>query len=300
VVVDRVNPAWVTGDAAAALDSTTGLFRLMLPSGRHLAIATADTLAAAVVRFFADPNLVGNGRQSLVDDRGAPIDFDHLHLCRRLTYSESPIGELPAAAPGWTRRANASAWAMPFCGTDETAQLSIGIPDAPTDLTVVDGHLVFRAIGGGANFLSAGIPTRYPSGLPLPPETAVKSVFERTAARTIAVPTAYNQPVSDLLQMPLCASWRLHLERAVAVYNRVARDTQFVADLFVGHAAACYADSVAFFIPAPIQPTTFVVRFSKDTTGASGPFSALDSVAAPLVGPTRFERVDVLARSALP
>jgi hypothetical protein len=167
----------------------------------------------------------------------------------------------------------------------------VGIPDGPTDVQIVAGQLVLRQFGGGADFDEVGVPLRFPVGLPLTPEAAVKTVFERTGVRTTAVPTAFDQ-FSDLRigQYALCASWRIRLEHPVSVTSMSSGGVLETSELFVRHVPACFSDTTGFFVAVPPQPTAIVVRFPRDTTGR-GTVTDFDSAVAPLVGPTRFERV---------
>lgn len=290
----RVDPAWVTAEAASAVDPASGLFVFSDPGARYVTLASAETIAVAVARFLGDPALIGNGPASLQEDRGGSIDFGRLLPCQRAIYSWTPVGDFPPPVPGWVRRAYSSHWAVPLCGEDGTAQLSVGVPDAPQDIRVVDGHLVFRQTGGGGtDFDDVGIPFRFPSGLPLTPEAAVQAVFERTGVRTRLVPTAFNQFETGVGQFPLCASWRIALEHAVMAREDSSGATRSVEELYVRHGPACFSDAVVFFVPAPVQPTNFRVRFPRDTTGRGNPADR-DSAEAPLVGPTNFERVTVM------
>jgi len=286
----RVEEAWVVGDAAAAVDPSSGLFRLPDPGARYLTRDVAETIAVAVARFLGDPALLGNAVAFLQQDRGGVIDFDHLAPCARATYSMTPVGELPPQAPGSLRRAYSSHWAIPLCGSDGTAQLSVGIPDGPRDVQVVDGRLVFRQIGGGTDFDEVGVPIRYPTGLPLTPEAAVQAIFTRTGVRTRTVPSAFNQFDRSVGQFPLCASWRIQLEHAVLVRGDSSGTTRSIDELFVRHAPACFSDSTVFYAGTPEQPTTLMVRFPRDTTVGSS-LSDRDSAEVTLVGPIRFERV---------
>ena len=281
----RVKAAWVTGVAAAAVDSASGQFLLALPVGRDVSLLAADTLAVAVAHDFGDAIY----RRA---HWGVPLDVSHLHPCARATYSFSAVGELPPSVPGMLRLLFSSHWVIPVCGLDETAQLSIAIPDAPRNIRVIGGSLRFGMSGiGGMEFQQSPVTFRYPTGLPFTPEQAVQAVFERTGVRTTDIPTAYDQSENRwTAELAVCASWRVRLEHTVAVRSEITGATRQADELFVRRSPTCRSNDVAFFVPLPDQPTTFPMEFPKDTTRADR-FAQRVYVSVPLVGPTRFERV---------
>jgi hypothetical protein len=287
----RAQPSWVTGQAAVALDSASGLFRLPVPTGRFSGVARAETLAMAVAKFLGESDLVGNGRDEFVRQHGSQIDFNHLHPCARAIYSVSPIGELPPSAPGWQRRSFAPLWGIALCESHAGVALSISIPDAPWDVTVSpDGSLKFRqGPVGGADFMITGIPTRYNDGLSLGPEAAVSALFDVTGVRINEVPSAYNQYERRLGTAAYCSSWRLRLEHPIAVTEVATGASRSVDELFVRRAAGCFSDSVAFFAPSRDQPTSLVLAVARDTMTLDAPLS--DTISVALTGPLSFQRV---------
>jgi hypothetical protein len=288
-----VDSTWVTGPVLASVDHTTGLFRLADPSPALMSLASADSLAVAAARWLANPNLIGNLVPALEQEHGSSIHFTTLQPCARPIYSRGPVGDIPAPVPGWARRGLASHWAIPLCTPAGDAELSVGIPDAPRDLLIRDGTLVLRQLGGGGDFDVTGIPTRFPSGLPLTPEDAVAALFHAAHVRVSRVPDAYNQYSGLGWQLPLCASWHLTVEQPVSVRVDSTGAVRQATEIFVRHAPACFSDTVVFFVAAPQQRPSMLVRFPKDTL--SGTLSgATDTAAVSLVGPTVFEQVTVL------
>lgn len=290
----RVRPEWVIGEAADALDPISGQFRLPDPHPAYVGLPSAETLAVAVARFYGDPNQVGNGPSVVQQDRGGPIDFNELQVCSRAIYSVSPFGEFPPEVPGPTRRAWGSAWAIALCGKDATAQLSIGVPDHPMDVRVVNGKIVFRQFGGGEDFSAVGVPYRYPLGLPLTPEEAVAEVVQLTGRVVTRVPVGFNQHDNrGIGQFPLCASWKVEVDQAVSVRSEASGVAAQTRELFVRRAPACFSDSIAIYTATADQPTSRWIVFLKDTTG-TGTNTDLDSVQVTLTGPVAFERVTVV------
>jgi hypothetical protein len=291
-----VDAAWVTGEAARTLDPATGRFVLALPAGRFVSRLAAESVAVAVARSYANPNLLGNARAVLEQDRGGPIDFSRLRPCHRTTYATGPVGELPAAAPGWVRRGLGPQWAVPLCAPGRAdAQLSVGVPDGgPRDFAVAGDTLArdsFRQLGGGNNWTTVGVPSRFPSGLPLTPEEAVAAVARATARRVADRPAAYDGPGKNF---PLCASWRLVLDAPVRVRGDSTGRERLTSELYVRRAPACFSAAVRLYVALPAPAAVQWVRFPRDTTGrSSAGLAELDSVAAPVVGPAAFEAVTV-------
>lgn len=290
-VQPRAKPEWVVGEAAAALDTVSGLFRLALPSGLHVSLATAESLAVAVVPVYASTGPFSNTRAVLEADRGAPIAFDRLRTCARVTYSQSAFVDFPPEVPPYLRRAKGSAWAIPLCGSDGSVHVSVGVPDNPTDLRVVNGELKIPQGGGSAYFASAGVPVRFSWGLPLTPEGAVAAVFESTGRRVSTLPTAYDQRDDNGIgQLPLCASWRLEVELPVTVRRDIDGQEESVREFFVRRGPACYSEDVLLYITADNQPATAWLFFPIDTSGSG---TTMDSAKVNLSGPIRFDRVTV-------
>jgi hypothetical protein len=291
----RVRPEWVTGEAAAALDSSTGLFRLSYPTPQRVTVAAADSFALAAARLIGSPNPLNTASQTVEKDRGAPIDFDYLSLCERVLYVHSPFGGFPLEVPGYARRAWGPHWAVSLCGRDGTAQLSIGVPENVMDVQIVNGTLVRpRTQGGGNDFSGAGVPPRFPFGLPLTPEEAVAVVHQMSSQRASTLPSAFNQ-LDDrgFGQLPLCASWRLSVEAPVRVRNEKTGAVTATQELFVRRFPACYSDSIALYVASANQPTTWPLFIPKDTV-TNNPGAGIDTIKVSLVGPVLFEKVSVV------
>lgn len=272
------------------VDAATGLFRLNLPAGRFVTRLAAESLAVADAKWLGNPALTGNLRPDLEREHGGVISFDLLGPCERPTYAVSGYADFPPSVPGWLRRGLGSQWAIPLCQIGGVAELSVGIPDEPRDLTVVDGQLMFRQVGGGNDLNTYGIPVRFPSGLPLTPEEAVAFVYASTRTRTSDIPTAYNQWQDGHPNLPLCASWRVPLERPTSVRDVETGEIMLVAELYVRHLPTCMSDGLALYVSQTVQPQAAWVRFPKDTSGL-GNLLDVDSALVPLSGPTLFRRV---------
>lgn len=285
----RVKPEWVIGEAASALDTLSGTFRLVLPGSATVGLMSAETLALAVARLYSDPNMIGNGPAQAEQDRGGPIDFGRLRLCARPTYSVSPLTNLPSTLPAAVRRGWSSQWAIPLCGGDGEVGLSVGVPDEQMDVRVVDGQIVFPGGTSGNDFSTVGVPPRFPFGLPLTPEEAVATVVAQTGRVITHVPVAYDQHDDrGIGELPLCASWRIRVDVPVDIRTN-AGELRLIDEFFVRRTPACFSDAVALFAPRSEQPSTrWLAYVAQD--------NRIDSVQVSVSGPVAFEEVTVLAR----
>jgi hypothetical protein len=294
---DRVDSDWVTGEAASAVDPTTGQFTLPAVTGTHVSLSSAQAVAVAVVRLWADPDHAGNIREILAQDRGGPIAFGELRVCSRPVYVRSAFVDFPAAAPRWLARAHGPQWAIPFCGRHGAAQLSVGVPDNPMDISLVNGEIVIPETGGESSFTGVGIPHRFPSGMPVSPEAAVGAVAQRTGKRIVRVPVPYNQLTNGVGEFPVCASWRVEIEEAVDVRSEVTGQVRSVREFYVRHFPSCFSDSIALHAAEPTQPVSRWLRFRVEPAGTGLP-EETDSVQVQLAGPIFFERVTVVGAPA--
>ena len=282
----RVQPAWVTGEAAAAVDPVSRQFRF---PDRHeyVSLVSAESLAVAVARFYAQFGVDGSGPSWIAKDRGGPVHFNALQVCGRAVYSLSPFGSFPPAVPGWARRGLGPQWAIALCADGTNAELSVGVPDNPMDVRLENGRIIFRQFGGGSDFTATGVPIRYASGLPLTAEEAVATIFQATGRLVNRVPVAFN----GFHAFPLCSSWKIEIDQPVRVKSESGAITE-TREFFMQHVPACFSSETGFFIAAAQQPSADWVLFPKDTTGTSRDMT-LDSAQVSLTGPVKFERVTI-------
>lgn len=282
--IPRVDASWLTGSALTALDRGTGTFVLDLPATPTVPLARAESLAVLAARWVGHPSNFGNAAAVLQwVDRGGPIDFMNLKPCMRRTYVHDGYAEAPENAPSWLRRMTGPYWAIPLCAERPEVQLSAGIADNVLETRIIGGELVLPAQGGQLDWSLTGVPHRFPTGLPLGPEEAVRHVYQATARRIDRVPVAFDQ-LSDegFGQFPLCASWRVHIEGPVWVWNDATGAMELRDEFYVKRAPACFSDEVAMFVPAAVQPATRWFRTS---------FEGRDSVEVRIEGRVLFQRV---------
>jgi hypothetical protein len=162
------------------------------------------------------------------------------------------------------------------------------------DIQIANGTIVrARAQGGGSDFNAAGVPVRFPYGLPVTPEEAVAILYNLSGRRITTLPRAFNQ-LDDrgFGQLAHCASWRLSLETAVMVQSEATGATASSQQFFVRRYPACYSDSVAVYVASVSQPSLWPLIVPKDTI-TNDPSSGMDTVMVSVVAPVVFERVSI-------
>lgn len=284
----RVNPDWVVGAAASAVDPVSGLFLLTPRYDTELDAATARSLAAAYLSLTANEGPVGNTRLVAEQDRGTEINWSSLQPCGRTYVASSSLGPHPETVPRVYHRLNAAQWVVSFCGPRDV-ELSIGVSDAPTSLSIVNGTLVWDHPDSLAGvFTVTGVPKAFPSGIPLTPEDAVSFAFAMTRTRVAEPPEAFDQlGPGGIGQLPLCASWRLVFEDPVPVVPESGGPVEVVNELYVRHEPACFSTTIALYAADSPADENVWVRY---LTGLPNSPST-DSVLVRALGPSRFHRV---------
>jgi hypothetical protein len=273
----RVDPSWVTGAAAAAVDPTTRLFVIAPSSATQLTRAGADSTALAAVRFSLNPSTFGNGRTSLEEDRGGPIAaFDQVRVCGRAMLVETPFGTPLAPAPRNLLRFMSSAWTHTVCGPRGDPQVAVHTVDVVTGVRYIGADWVITDLDSiGQVHNSGGIPIGRAGGAPWPsPEDVLKRLLEATGVPIAEVPRP---------QFHWYPIWRFTLSTAV---EGLLDDGETSAPFTVVYARLVAEDSVEFFLPEEDQPTHVWGYFP-----ASFDPPVIDSVQFPVTKPILFRRV---------
>jgi len=130
--------------------------------------------------------------------------------------------------------------------------------------------------------MHTGVPFRFPTGLPLGPEEAVRHVYQATARRISKVPVAFEQVGDEGLgQLPLCASWRVRIEPPVWMWNEATGDG--AARRVLREAGARVPLAGGGDVRPRGEPTS-TRWFGTDLSGQ-------DSVEVRVTGPVLFQRV---------
>lgn len=280
----RVDPAWVTGEAAAGVDPATGLFVLAPPTTRELPLAAAESAAVAYIRFSLNPGTIGNARATLEAYRGAPVAaWDRLVPCGRTMLAQSPFAPAPTSAPRNLVRYMKSAWSVTLCGPNGDPQVAVGVSDTRSGARYVGADYLLADIDSISQMHSRiGIPRAWEGGV-LPSAEAVAGAFYAgTGVPIMRVPRPQIH-WAPLMRIPSLPLWEI--APAVTVMARLENGdmtgplTRIYARIFAG-------DSLGFYVPAASQPTQVWVPFPISLD----PF-IVDSVAIGVLQPIAFRRV---------
>lgn len=280
----RVDPAWVTGEAAAGVDPVTGLFVLAPPSTTELPAVAAESAAVAYIRFSLNPGTFGNERETLEDDRGAPIAaWDRLLPCGRTVHVQTPFAPAPATAPPILVRYMKSAWSVTLCGPDDDPQVAIGVADTRSGARFVGPDYLLADIDSiGQMHTSFGLPRAWAGG-PMPSaEAAVGALYGFTGVPIIRVP----RPVlhwAPLMTVPSFPTWDL---QTATTFTARFDNGELTSPLSRIYARLFTLDSIGFYVPAESQPAEVWMPFPV----SFDPF-VVDSAAIGVLQPIAFRRV---------
>lgn len=297
----RVDSAWVTSDLYSAIDPTTRIFSLGAAAPTYMTREKAEALAVASAHMLV-LSAFASVRVELEAQRGGPIAFSRLTACLATSYARTPIASIPQRVPGALRRAYSSAWSVALCNPGVAdAQLTIGVPDAPSDLPL-DGDSIktsaLRRTGGGADFFPLGLdPKLFAFGAALTPEEAVRAAFLATARKVSAVPESmlYFGREAQAFSLPICAAWHLWLDAPTRVRGILSRTERVVSELYVKRSPACTSRSIAIFIPVEPRASVLWILVPRDTTFAVDSLRSIsDSVQLPLNAPLTLEEAEIV------
>lgn len=222
----RLNRAFVTGGAAAALDADG---RFVLGSGRswtrsELNESDAKALADVYVHRFARTNAGFHERL-----RGKPINFEKLRPCGRAYYARSPYEEPAAGVPDAIVNVIAPRWIFTFCEDANDAAMSVAVATTATHLVMRDGRIDPMSLRG-SEFYGLGVPAG--KSMTVSPERAVERVATESGRRVAEVPVLV---LPGLPWEPLAARWLLVTEAAIRVRNAHGQPA-LLNSIYVGRA----------------------------------------------------------------
>lgn len=282
-VVVRLEPEWLGGAATTNVDWSERQFILPGNSTSAVPIARAESLAMALSALLAADALVGNVREALAADRGAPLAFDALSLCRRVTYTFSPANAGGVGLSPYQRRSLSNQWAIPLCTSGGDAVISVAVADAPIEAQILANDIAWdHAEAASGAFRLTGLRPEFGSGLPLSPEEAAGILYRRFETRIVSGPELVSQyEETNVGRSAHCGSWRFVLENTVEA--PVADGGALARDVFyVRRHPACISDEIAIFVERDSQPATFWTYLFQGTL--------VDSALVELHRPTRFTR----------
>lgn len=282
--VVRVDPQWVTGAAAAAVDPVTRLFVLQPGVSARLTPLAAESAAVAYIRFSLNPGTLGNARSTLESDRGAPIaQWNRLFPCGRTMYVESPVGAAPDSSQRNLIQYMRSAWSVTLCGPNGEPQVGVGVSDTRSGARFVGPDYLLADIDSiGQMHASMGL-RRSLGGAPHPsPEAAVRALFIATGVPVAAVPRPriHWAPLMTIATIPI---WELQLASAVTATFDNGESTPSFTRVFV---RLITEDSLEFSVPSEEQPDVLWMPYPI----SFDPF-VNDSLAFPVIHPVALRRV---------
>jgi hypothetical protein len=284
----RVEPQWVTGAAAAAVNPVTGLFALETSSTSALTPSGAESLAVAIIRLplGAGGSIANFTREDLESDRGAPIAaWDKLLACGRPVRAETPFGASVGDSASGAALYMRARWSVTLCGPARDPQVTFDMTDIRSgvrfigaDVDPSDAHVLrLRSI-------LFGLPLGEAGGTVPSPEAAVEALWRATGVPVSQVPRAhlYWRSVVTVARRPL---WELELATGVQA-NIIQLNGLSPRVVSRVYAQFTGLDIIEFFVPADTQPPQVWMPFLS----ATNPLVA-DSIAFPVIRPIEFRRV---------
>ena len=280
-----VKSEWVTGAAAAALDSS-GSFVYPPAAFSFISPARADSVSRAVLAFLIDVSGPTDTDGVLATDRGGPVHLSSLRPCERLTYVPNAVGPLPPAVDSSTRRFLGAHHVRAMCNSGGETELSIEIADAPSSIAIASGQFVGLWSRNSEWNFHAVPRSPLDRGLPVSPEMAVALVAQMTGVRITAPPDplqAYGGTIMAAYPA-LCMIWHVSLERPMQF--RGATTMYVTTDVYVRREGACGNGSLALWAASDSQPARVAVPI-RLSLGAP----VTDSVSLSIRFPIRFEKI---------
>lgn len=224
---------FVTGAAAEALDAS-GHFRMSAPPAADLPSISqtqAEELALALVHGAAP---VG-GLAGAEAERGTPISWTELSVCRRTLYALSswlPLDASIVASPygAATQRGFGPHYLVSLCEHGAVPALTIAVSAYSTDLSVENGDLVYPRVGGSW-FQWRGVPRSQEAELGVGPERAVRAAAQLTGRKVTAVPDLIIPDRRD--GGVIDARWRISLDSLVTLRTKDSRESLTVGKVYV-------------------------------------------------------------------
>jgi hypothetical protein len=276
----RVSREMVTGRAGTALSHSGTFAPSGAPASVHAVIPRVDAESAAVAMgYWEAPSypVVRNGEH-------LEKPLERRHVCWR-SYYVRPVVALPADSiiasdvtsdfvGTW-----GAAWVVPICDDAGVARTTVLLADAPTRLRVLLGDQpgdvprLARPTDGPAriNFWPTKLFPELDRGVGIMPESAVTTAvagLAGTGARVAEVPEAFtmvirprrspNGTIADqsMPQAPMCARWRLTLDRPVELRGIASGQVTRTATVYVARTGAGCSGAASLEIPLAVQPST--------------------------------------------
>lgn len=264
----RVDPAWVSGAARAAVDANG---RFVLP--RVAAPGEIDEQRAVALTTAWLNTFGAQVRAVLEEQHGRAIDIAGLRLCDRPYYAASSYGTLASDLPEAVRQLHGAWWLVTLCNSGGEATVSLAVSALATNVAIGDDHIRFP-LSHGMEFVAFGIPQNY-DGMPISAEQAAGAAFNVTGVPVTAVPELVAPPRP---RAPYLAQWRLVLAQPVS-FRSASGGSRASGELYVRYAGD--SDEPILLIASATQPADVEVQlaaavpFRRNAAGKLAPVSPL-------------------------
>ncbi|MCC6928410.1 MAG: hypothetical protein IT359_05385 [Gemmatimonadaceae bacterium] len=222
-----MNPAFVTGAAAAALQAD-GRFALspavVSPPGQ----LNADQAKAVAVRYVREvaPFLLN----SWIAAHGSPIAPATLSACDRALYAASPYAPLPTTVSELSVRKFGPHWIVPLCPPAGPPQVVVSFSALATEVAADLNASTSVLRIARADLLTFGLPRGTVGGM-YSPESVASYAFTKTGQRVSSVPELVMTPMP---QVPALARWSLSIEGSVTLKGSESGASRQRSSLMIG------------------------------------------------------------------
>lgn len=293
-----VNAAWVSGDAATALDAE-GRFVFAHPSytAPLTSLATAMEQSEIFAHLLAGQALLAD---PVINDRDRYMPtFSMLKACARayLVRNQFELLDEPRPSPVPVSQIPRDHWLVPLCGPfgyEMTMEVSVAHNDVrfnPEAITMAPAY---------AAYFPRGVPWQSPTPIPITAESAVEFAFRATGQRVAQVPTMIHRDevVGGYAWLRAgaareCYRWRLVLAGPVRLHGMRTKRLTSTAEVYVG-SRYCDGRSTAaeFHLPLAEQPAAVRITWQPVTSTPDPRYTAR----VRLRYPTQFEPATVAPR----
>jgi hypothetical protein len=253
---------YLTASAAQSVDAS-GQFILPQPSASldsEITREQAEALAQAWVTTGFPALLQGY----LETGHGGSIAVDQLRVCDRSFRSESSFAIPDTISAQSIKRGIGPWWLVGLCQGQQIA-ISLAVSALATDLSIVNGKIVFPIVGSGNEFFPMGVPSSWEGPVPKSPEHAVVEVGTTTGVRITKAPELVSP--SPTRGSPQSALWGITLESAVVFRGLSTSQETSLAEVYQGMVVqpGGVAQTPSLAIPTGTQPMSETVHGVSQT-----------------------------------
>jgi hypothetical protein len=210
---------------------------------------------------------------ALERERGAPIALDALKPDSRVFVARAPY-QIAADAPKPARNAFSDYYLVQYHDQSGLPVMSVAVSVLATDISIVDGRLVFPTAHGN-EFFATGISPQASDGVPFSPERAAVLAHEMTGAMVSDIPelVEVGMTSSRARGAPQYSVWHLRLDHDVPLATEKAASLRDSHDLYFDHHGRP-------LMAAADQPADIPVLLGSEQRGAAPTQSRLTRLAS--------------------